>query len=169
MKKIVDIMGKISPPIGRLERVKIDNKYLNIFIDYAHTPDALEKALIELRKIAFGKLIVIFGCGGDRDRSKRPIMGKIACKIADFVIITDDNPRTENANRTRKEILAGIENVDSKYIEIGNRKEAIEYAIKNFSDDFILIAGKGHENYQIIDMEKFYFSDYETVLNFFKK
>ncbi len=188
---IIRVLSEINPPPGRLQRVKFQNNYTNIYIDYAHTPDALQKALSELRKIAKNRLIVVFGCGGDRDPGKRPIMGKIAVNIADVVIITDDNPRSENPEEIRRQIINGIrefkenvmqnlkvfpdkkmmlfalqgENV-GKFLEItSSRQDAIRYAIENSDpDDVILIAGKGHENYQIIGTTKHHFSDEEEVL-----
>lgn len=136
----------------------------NIFIDYAHTPDALEKTLLELKKIkpVNGLLKVIFGCGGDRDSSKRPKMGKIASKIANQLIITDDNPRTEQPNLIRQQIIQGVTN--SNYLEIADRETAITQTIDNLQkEDILLIAGKGHEDYQIIGTQKLPFSDFKVA------
>ncbi len=143
---------------GRLEEIAE-----NVFIDYAHTPDALLKVLTTLRKIAKGKLIVVFGCGGDRDREKRPAMGKVASSLADIVIITNDNPRTEDPERITSEILKGVKNKEKVKI-ILDRKRAIETGLelKN-SKDILLIAGKGHETYQEIGNDRFPFSDKEVV------
>jgi UDP-N-acetylmuramyl tripeptide synthase len=113
-----------------------------------------------LRKICKGRLIIVFGCGGDRDHGKREIMGEISSKLADMIIVTDDNPRTEDPSIIRKQILKGC----PKAVEIAKREEAISYAIHNMSkNDVVLIAGKGHENYQIIGSKKRYFSDREEV------
>jgi len=160
--KIIAIIPKLQAVSGRLQRATGQHSEYQIFVDYAHTPDALEKSLIELQKIKekSGKLYVVFGCGGDRDRKKRPIMGKIASKIADYVIITDDNPRTENAAQIRTEIVAGAEQAE----EVADRKTAIIETIKRLKkDDILLIAGKGHEDYQIIGDKIIKFSDIELA------
>jgi UDP-N-acetylmuramoyl-L-alanyl-D-glutamate--2,6-diaminopimelate ligase len=137
------------------------------FVDYAHTPDALEKALLACKSLLTNSqqiLICVFGCGGDRDKSKRAIMGKIAENIANTVIITDDNPRTEASQAIISEILQGISNANNIHI-IPNRSEAIKFAVATSkNDDIILVAGKGHENYQIIGKEKYHFSDQEELL-----
>ncbi len=137
----------------------------HIFIDYAHTPEALEKTLLELQKIklAKGLLKVIFGCGGNRDTAKRAKMGQIASKIADKIIITDDNPRDEQPSLIRQQIIQGI---DNNYVEIADRETAITQTILKLNkDDILLIAGKGHEDYQIIKDKKFFFSDFEVASN----
>lgn len=169
MEAFYDVLASLMAPKGRLERVIIndlnDKTLPTVFIDYAHTPDSLLKAIYSLKKIVHhgGRMIVVFGCGGDRDTKKRPLMGKIASEMADFVIITDDNPRTETPELIRKQIISGI--VGSKFKEIGERGGAIHYAICNASNsDVILIAGKGHEDYQIIGKTKLYFDDYKVAL-----
>ncbi|RDE10365.1 UDP-N-acetylmuramoyl-L-alanyl-D-glutamate--2,6-diaminopimelate ligase [Pelagibacterium lacus] len=144
---------------GRLELVAERGKAA-VFVDYAHTPDALENALEALRPFAGGRLIVVFGCGGDRDRGKRPQMGAVARKLADWVIVTDDNPRTENPAEIRAEILAAV----PEATEIGDRAEAISHAIAEMgAEDVLLVAGKGHEDYQIVGKTKHHFSDHEVV------
>lgn len=131
-----------------------------IFVDYAHSPDALKNALESLRPYARGKLTVVFGCGGDRDKAKRPVMGAIAHELADRVIVTDDNPRTEDAALIRSQILAAANGAE----EIGDRREAIAAAIASLGPkDVVLIAGKGHEDYQIVGTTKHHFSDHEVV------
>jgi len=144
---------------GRLERIEGDG--ISIFIDYAHTDDALENVLSALKPFCRGTLYVVFGCGGDRDRTKRPRMARVAEQLADFVIVTSDNPRTERPADIIGEIVAGFENPDSQTIIVEpDRKKAIELAIKTAAkDDIVLIAGKGHEDYQIIGTQKFDFSD----------
>lgn len=138
---------------GRLEKYPLKNGALAI-IDYAHTPDALEKALNTVRKITANNLIVVFGCGGDRDVGKRPEMGRVAQELADIVYVTDDNPRTEDSNAIIENILTGMKRNNSIKV-IPNRKEALFTAIKNSMEgDIILIAGKGHETYQIIGTVK---------------
>jgi UDP-N-acetylmuramoyl-L-alanyl-D-glutamate--2,6-diaminopimelate ligase len=145
---------------GRLELVGEHNGAA-IFVDYSHKPVALETALTALRPYASGKLKVVFGAGGDRDKGKRPIMGEVAGRLADEAIVTDDNPRTEDAASIRAEVLASIPGAT----EIGDRRLAIETAISGLSKgDVLLIAGKGHEDYQIIGTTKHHFSDHEVVL-----
>ena len=144
---------------GRLELVGRRDDAA-IFVDYAHSPDALKNALQSLRPYARGKLTVVFGCGGDRDKAKRPVMGAIACELADRVIVTDDNPRTEDAAKIRSEILAAANGAE----EIGDRRQAIAAAIASLgAKDVVLIAGKGHEDYQIVGTIKHHFSDHEVV------
>jgi len=149
---------------GRLERVK-NGKGVSIFIDYAHTPDALRKVLEMLNLLKKGKLIVIFGCGGDRDKEKRPVMGNIASDLADYAIITSDNPRSEDPMKIIEDIKKGFTNNTCRVVE--NRKDAIFEGIKAArQDDVLLIAGKGHEDYQIIGDRVFHFSDREVVEEF---
>jgi UDP-N-acetylmuramoyl-L-alanyl-D-glutamate--2,6-diaminopimelate ligase len=144
---------------GRLELVG-QRDGSAVFVDYAHTPDALKNAIESLRPYAHGKLTVVFGCGGDRDKGKRPQMGAIAHDLADRVIVTDDNPRTESAATIRAEILTAAPGAE----EIGDRQRAIELAIAEMgSRDVVLIAGKGHEDYQIVGTIKHHFSDHEVV------
>ena len=154
---------------GRMEPVPTDGEY-SVIIDYSHKPDALEKALKALRPVTKGRLTVLFGCGGDRDRLKRPIMGQIAAKYADFVIVTSDNPRTEEPMDIIREILPGVENGNTPYKMICDRPEAIRWAIDNAAPgDVILLAGKGHEDYQIIGHEKHHMDEREIVADWLKK
>ena len=168
MNKILPAVKNISQIPGRLESIKIPTKLkkkISIFIDYAHTPDALENSLKILKKKSI-KLSLVFGCGGDRDRTKRKIMGKIANKLADKVYVTDDNPRTESAKKIRQEIIS----MCPKAIEIQNRYLAIKKAVNNCEDkECLLIAGKGHEDYQIVGKKSYKFSDKATVLKFLSK
>jgi len=146
---------------GRLERVE-NGRGIPIFVDYAHTPDALRKTLETLKRLCRGRLIVIFGCGGDRDKTKRPVMGRIASDLADFTIITSDNPRREDPLRIIEEIRQGF--VGNTYRVIENRREAIGEAIgMATANDVLLVAGKGHEDYQIIGTEVHHFSDREVI------
>jgi UDP-N-acetylmuramoyl-L-alanyl-D-glutamate--2,6-diaminopimelate ligase len=149
---------------GRLE--KLDSDHASIFIDYAHADDSLKNVLLTLKPLCKGKLRVVFGCGGDRDRTKRPRMAKVAEQLADFVIITSDNPRTERPEAIIEEIIAGFENPGSPKITVEqDRKKAIELVIKTAAKgDIVLIAGKGHETYQIIGNQKFDFSDKKIAL-----
>jgi UDP-N-acetylmuramoyl-L-alanyl-D-glutamate--2,6-diaminopimelate ligase len=144
---------------GRLELVAQRDDSA-VFVDYAHTPDALKNAILSLRPYAKGKLTVVFGCGGDRDKGKRPQMGAIARELADRVIVTDDNPRTEEAASIRSEILVAAQGAE----EIGDRRQAIASAIASIgARDVVLIAGKGHEDYQIVGTTRHHFSDHEVV------
>ena len=154
---------------GRLE--KIDAGDFSVIIDYAHTDDALKNVLTTLKPLCKGKLRVVFGCGGDRDRTKRPRMSKVAEELADYVIVTSDNPRTENPSDIIDEIISGFENENTQTIVIEpDRKKAIEMAIESAGkDDIVLIAGKGHEDYQIIGKQKFHFSDREVAENCIQK
>lgn len=152
------LIHELHPVPGRMEKLGGGNQPL-VIIDYSHTPDALEKALTTLRDYCKGELWCVFGCGGDRDKTKRPIMGEIAERYADNMIITDDNPRHENAHDIAQAILTGIQNKPAVIIE-HNRRYAIAHAIACAQpEDVILIAGKGHETYQQIGNEKAAFSD----------
>ena len=161
---------KVKLVKGRFE--KIDSPFgYTVIIDYSHTPDALEKcidSILKLKSKKGGKLITVFGCGGDRDKEKRPVMGKIASRKSDITIITSDNPRFEDPNAIIDEIVKGVDKSSVYYIFV-DRKEAIERALEMASTgDVVLIAGKGHEEYQIIKDEKIPFSDREVVEKYFK-
>ncbi|WP_129596445.1 UDP-N-acetylmuramoyl-L-alanyl-D-glutamate--2,6-diaminopimelate ligase [Anaerophilus nitritogenes] len=135
---------------GRFETVP-DTKEHNIIVDYSHTPDALKNALHTIKDFVEGRIITVFGCGGDRDKTKRPMMGEVAGKISDYCVITSDNPRSEDPDKIMKDIEVGIKRTSCKYKMIEDRKEAIKEAIKmSKPEDVILIAGKGHETYQIL-------------------
>lgn len=139
---------KINSANGRVEKVATLKNSAQIFIDFAHTPDALEKVLKLSRHFTKNRLIILFGCGGDRDAGKRPQMGKIANDLADVIIVTDDNPRSEDPTQIRQEIIAVCDS--SKAVEKSDRKNAIKYAISILeSGDVLILAGKGHEKYQI--------------------
>ncbi len=157
VEEMVKYLSSIKVP-GRMEEV-----VPGVFVDYAHTPDALAKALTGLKEITSGRLIVVFGCGGNRDREKRTKMGKIADELADIIIVTDDNPRNEDPKTIIQEIVMGIEQNEKLKI-IHNREEAIGEALKlKREEDVVLIAGKGHETYQIIGNKKIHFNDREVV------
>lgn len=146
---------------GRFEMVWNDGKR-RVIVDYAHTPDAIERVLLTARELCRGKLSIVFGCGGDRDRTKRPIMGGIAEKEADFAWVTSDNPRTEIPGEIIKEIVAGMHT--KKFTVIEDRAEAISKACKTLGDgDWLVVAGKGHEDYQIVGTVKHHFDDRELV------
>lgn len=158
--KVCEAANKLKPVKGRMDVIRFEKKNAKIVIDYAHTPDALEKAIDSLRIHTPGKLITLVGCGGDRDKTKRPLMGKIAAEKSDVVIVTDDNPRTENAALIRKDIMAEAKGAK----EIAGRREAIEKGISLLeSGDSLLLAGKGHEDYQIIGKDKLPFDEFAIV------
>ncbi|SDS70352.1 UDP-N-acetylmuramoylalanyl-D-glutamate--2,6-diaminopimelate ligase [Halopseudomonas litoralis] len=162
LQRIAALIGELLPPTGRMQRLGGNGQPL-VVIDYAHTPDALEKALAALRAHVAGRLICVFGCGGDRDRGKRPLMGRIAELGADHLVLTDDNPRTEASAAIISEISAGIEHPQRAAV-IANRAEAIGQTIASAdAGDIILVAGKGHEIYQEIDGVRHPFSDIEQA------
>lgn len=153
---------------GRMEVVPTPGKDFTVLIDYAHTPDALEHVLAAVRSFAQGHTIAVFGCGGDRDRSKRAQMGAIAACWADFVIITDDNPRTEDPQKIRTDIIAGIPDA-ANWCEVPGRTKAIRYALKQAApDDVIVLCGKGHETYQEIGHEKRHLDEREIVAEYLR-
>lgn len=160
--QIIPFLAKLSPPPGRMQQ--LENSH--IWIDYAHTPDALDNALSTLRKhYPEFKIRVIFGCGGDRDRGKRQIMGKIASKRADSIILTNDNPRSEDPQSIVDDILAGIKVEDDVQV-ILDRGDAVNSAIQTLGEEeALLIAGKGHETTQVIGSKTLQFSDVEVALN----
>ncbi len=149
------------PVAGRFERIEAGQKFLAI-VDYAHTEDALERLVYTARGLTEGKVITVFGCGGDRDRGKRPRMGAIATRLSDFVVITSDNPRSEKPDEIIKEIETGA--VRRNYLTEPDRREAIKRAVLLAGDgDVVLVAGKGHESYQIAGGRSFHFSDREVL------
>lgn len=154
---------------GRCEIVTKDyNLGFEVIVDYAHTPDGLENILKTAREFTKGRLITVFGCGGDRDKTKRPIMGEIAASLSDIAIVTSDNPRTEEPGDIIKDILAGIK--VSNYIVDENRREAIKEAIKIAKkDDVIVVAGKGHEDYQILKDKTIHFDEREIIAEIIKE
>ena len=149
---------------GRIEVVPTPGKPYTVLIDYAHTPDGLENVLTSVRDFCKGRLISVFGCGGDRDPMKRPIMGKIGVKLSDMAIITSDNPRNEEPMDIIRDILAGVSEADGAYTVIENRVRAIGYALDIAEkDDIIILAGKGHETYQEIRGVKNHLDEREVV------
>ena len=145
--KVLELLGRVQPVRGRLERAVITKAGAPVYVDYAHTPDGLRAAIDALRPHTRGRLIALFGAGGDRDAGKRPQMGKVAAELADHVIVTDDNPRSEDPSTIRAAVMAGAPGAE----EIGGRRDAIAAAIAQAgADDIVLLAGKGHEQGQII-------------------
>jgi UDP-N-acetylmuramyl-tripeptide synthetase len=158
MEKVIAALGKCPAPPGRLEAVK-SKSGASVFVDYAHTDDALERVLGAVRPLCKGKLTVVFGCGGDRDRTKRPKMGAAAARLADFCVITSDNPRSEDPLFIISEILKGVSD-GAKFVTEPDRREAIRLAVSSArKDDIVVIAGKGHESYQEIKGQKYDFDD----------
>ena len=164
LESIVAAMAQFPGVPGRMERVQISPAQdITTIVDYAHTPDSLESLLTAARPFIHGKVICVFGCGGDRDRTKRPQMGKIAAELADLVVVTSDNPRTEDPAQILKDVVAGISRTDGIEV-IADRAAAIAHAISIAqAGDGVLIAGKGHEDYQILGTEKIHFDDREQA------
>ena len=158
---IINVTDSINAPVGRAQIIKVGTSIA--VIDYAHKPDAVSKIIPLFREVTKGKIITIIGCGGDRDPMKRSIMGNIATSLSDYVILTNDNPRTEDEKLIMKDILEGI--TTDNYEVIYDRKDAIKKGISMLKDnDCLLILGKGHEDYQIIGRTKIHLSDYEEVI-----
>jgi UDP-N-acetylmuramoyl-L-alanyl-D-glutamate--2,6-diaminopimelate ligase len=165
--EIVKAVKEIKGVPGRFQTVE-NSKGILAVVDYAHSPDAIENILTSVKEITKGKIITVFGCGGDRDASKRPIMGEVAGKISDYCIITSDNPRSEEPGLIINDIEKGIVKTDCMYEKIEDRTQAIFKALKLAEpNDAVIIAGKGHENYQILNNETIHFSDEEVVSKFF--
>jgi UDP-N-acetylmuramoyl-L-alanyl-D-glutamate--2,6-diaminopimelate ligase len=153
---------------GRLEQVN-EGQGFPVLVDYAHTPDAMEKVLTAVKPLVNGKLITVFGCGGDRDRGKRPLMGKIAEKVSDISILTSDNPRTEDPERIIDDVLTGVKEPGKMHVFI-DRTAAIKWAVNSAKDeDCVLILGKGHETYQVLGRNRIDYDDREIARNFIKQ
>ena len=160
IEEIINVTPSVMPPKGRCEIIKVKDG--EAVIDYAHTPDAVEKIIDAFSENKKARIITIIGCGGDRDPKKRPIMGNIASEKSDYVIFTSDNPRTEDPNKIMEDILAGV-HTDNYEIE-PDRRKAIAKALDLINkDDVVLILGKGHEDYQILGHEKVHLDDSEEV------
>ena len=161
MKRAVRAVAEMKTVRGRIEKIP-NNRNIHILIDFAHTPDSLENVLKTVREIYDKRIITVFGCGGDRDRTKRPLMGRIACKYSDLVYVTSDNPRTEDPERIIDDIVGNIDK--NNYIRTADRTQAIKAAIVEAEPgDTVLIAGKGHERYQILGTEKIHYDEREIV------
>jgi UDP-N-acetylmuramoyl-L-alanyl-D-glutamate--2,6-diaminopimelate ligase len=167
LSELLKNFNQLQPAPGRMQRVATLPNGAQVFIDFAHSPDALKNVLQLAKKISKARVLVLFGCGGNRDAAKRPLMGAIASDLADLVIVSDDNPRKEDAALIRKEILQKCDM--TKTLEIAGRKDAIIHALKILQpSDILILAGKGHEKYQIIGEEKFKFDEEEIVKNALK-
>ena len=171
LERIATLVGQCSPPPGRMELLRKRHSTPAVVVDYAHTPDALQRALTSLSELCRGRLWLVFGCGGDRDRGKRPQMGKVAGRLADRVIVTDDNPRTENPAHIAAQIIHGmVGSMKDKAEVIHDRRRAIETAIAAATaEDIVLVAGKGHEVTQTIGGRVRAFNDREVVVSLLER
>ena len=167
LERSAQALAKVPHVKGRVEVVPTPGKDYTILIDYAHSPDGLQNVLSSVKGFARGRTVAVFGCGGDRDKTKRPKMGKIAADCADFVIVTTDNPRTEVPGEIIRDILAGMEGTQTPYAVVENRVEAIHYAMDHAEkDDVIVLCGKGHETYQEINHVKHHLDEREIVAEY---
>jgi UDP-N-acetylmuramoyl-L-alanyl-D-glutamate--2,6-diaminopimelate ligase len=170
-EEILTALSLLSGAEGRFDYI-ISKQLIIGIVDYAHTPDALENVLVTVKKLRKGyeRIITVVGCGGDRDKTKRPEMAKIACDLSDKVIFTSDNPRTEEVSAILREMEAGVSSAGKrKYVSIADRKEAIETAVGMANrEDIVLVAGKGHEKYQEISGIKHHFDDKEVLKRTFE-
>ena len=165
INNINKVIEELTTPPGRMDIIRYNDN--NIVVDYAHTPDAVEKIIKEVSKIEHNRIITLVGCGGNRDKTKRPIMGDIATKYSDYVIFTSDNPRFEKPKKILKDITCKLDK--NNYKIIVNRKKAIKKAIQMLEkNDILLLLGKGHEEYQVIKDKKLPFSDKKIVLNYIR-
>ena len=167
LEQSAQVLAGVKPVKGRVEVVPTPGKDYTILIDYAHSPDGLENVLRSVKGFAKGRTVALFGCGGDRDRTKRPKMGRIAAEIADFVMVTTDNPRTEKPADIIADILPGMEGLDTPRVVVEDRIEAIHYCMDHaLPGDVIVLCGKGHETYQEIDHVKYHMDEREIVADY---
>lgn len=163
------VLAKVPHVKGRVEVVPTPGKDYTVLIDYAHSPDGLENVLSSVRGFAKGRTVAVFGCGGDRDRTKRPKMGAVAARNADFLVVTTDNPRTENPEAIIADILPGLEGSDTPYVVVTDRIEAIHWAMDHAErGDVIVLCGKGHETYQEINHVKHHMDEREIVADYLR-
>ena len=166
---ILSGLKSLESVAGRFDVIRSQLGF-SVVVDYAHTNDALEKLLLSAKGLSPRKLIALFGCGGDRDKTKRPLMGEAACSLADHAIITSDNPRTEDPHAIINDILAGVKKYEGKYEVEPDREKAIARAIESAGEgDLVVLAGKGHENYQILGKTKIHFDDHEIARKYIAK
>lgn len=162
-EQVAEALNHSTGVKGRAE-VYPTGRDFTIILDYAHTPDGVENILSAMREVAEGRLVVLLGCGGDRDPYKRPLMGEAASRLADFVIVTSDNPRSEDPDSIVQQIIPGVEKHDTPYVAITNRRDAMQYAVEHAQPkDIIVLAGKGHEDYQILSTGKIHFDEREVL------
>ena len=170
LEKSADVLAQVPHVKGRVEVVPTPGKDYTVLIDYAHSPDGLENVLTSVKGFAKGRTIALFGCGGDRDKTKRPKMGKIAAEIADFVVVTTDNPRTEKPGDIIADILPGMQDSDTPHVVVEDRIEAIHWAMDHAqAGDVIVLCGKGHETYQEVGHVKHHMDEREIVADYLKK
>jgi UDP-N-acetylmuramoyl-L-alanyl-D-glutamate--2,6-diaminopimelate ligase len=163
LEMIAEAVAEFRAVPGRFERVDAGQPFL-VIVDYAHTPDALRNAIQAARSLKPARVITLFGCGGDRDRTKRPLMGMAAAEMSDFVVLTSDNPRSEDPLDIINDAMVGLRRLDTPHIVEADRKRAIRMAIgETRAGDCLLIAGKGHENYQVLREQTVHFDDRETA------
>ena len=161
-------LAALSGVPGRMERIDAGQNFF-AFVDFAYTNESLQRAFATVAPFKKGKVFVVFGCGGQRDRTKRPLMGRTACENADYVFLTNDNPRCEDPKQIFEDILAGMKGC-TNYEIVPDRAEAIRRALAAAQkDDIVIVAGKGHENYQLVGTEKRHFSDQEVILDFLQE
>ena len=169
LKDSARVLAAVPHVKGRVEVVPTPGRDYTVLIDYAHSPDGLENVLSSVQGFAKGRTIALFGCGGDRDRTKRPKMGKTAAEHADFLVITTDNPRTEKPGAIIEDILPGLEGSVTPYTVIEDRVEAIHWAMDHAeAGDVIVLCGKGHETYQEINHVKHHMDEREIVADYLK-
>lgn len=164
LSAIVDGLKAVGGVSGRMETLPTDGFDFSVILDFAHTPDGLINLLTSVQEFAKGRVVTVFGCGGDRDKAKRPIMGEAAGRYSDFCVVTSDNPRTEDPMRIIGNVLDGVNKTAVEYVVIQNRREAIKYALTHAQkDDVVVLAGKGHETYQEINGVKYPFDEKVVV------
>ena len=169
LERLAPALRSVHGVKGRVEVVPTPGKDYTVLIDYAHSPDGLENVLRSVKGFAKGRTVALFGCGGDRDKAKRPKMGKIACDIADFVVVTTDNPRTEVPGDIIRDILAGMEGTKTPYTVVEDRIEAIHFCLDHAqAGDVIVLCGKGHETYQEVNHVKHHMDEREIVADYLK-
>ncbi len=169
LKNCIEALKDMDTIPGRAEVLKTDTPY-DVVIDYAHTPEGIKNILSAMKKLSEGRVVSLFGCGGNRDKIKRPMMAKAAAENSDYVIITTDNPRNENPDEIIEDILPGIRNIKTPCAVIPDRTYAIEYALKNAKDgDIIVLCGKGHETYQVIGDDKHPYDEREIVRRYLQQ
>lgn len=170
LSESASILAKVPHVRGRVEVVPTPGKDYTILIDYAHSPDGLSNVLSSVKEFSRGRTVAVFGCGGDRDKTKRPKMGKIASDIADFAVVTSDNPRTEVPGDIIQDILAGMEDAKIPYVVMEDRVEAIHWAMDHAeSGDVIVLCGKGHETYQVVGTVKHHMDEREIVADWLRQ
>ena len=161
-----DVVAALSAAAGVKGRAEVvpTGRDFTVVIDYAHTPDGLDNICRTLKQCCAGRLVTLFGCGGDRDKTKRPLMGAVAAELSEYLVVTSDNPRTEDPDAIIEDILVGVRDKDTPYTVVPNRVEAIHWVIENAqAGDTILLAGKGHETYQILKEETIHLDEREVV------